>query len=100
MFYHTESKAQGWRAMARFEDGREALLLIGRSSTQVRQGYVESFSDLLDDEEREQIVVDFPAALARRTGCRQLGTSDDAQGARQPCRSWRELRRSILGASD
>ena len=56
MNYPTESKAQGWRAMARFEDGREALLLIGRSSTQVRQGYVESFSDLLDEEEREQIV--------------------------------------------
>jgi hypothetical protein len=56
MHYPTESKAQGWRAMARFDDGREALLLIGRSSTQVRQGYVESFSDLLDDEEREQIV--------------------------------------------
>ena len=31
MFYQTESKAQGWRAMARFEDGREALLLIGRA---------------------------------------------------------------------
>jgi hypothetical protein len=56
MVYPTESKAQGWRAMARFEDGREALLLIGRSSTQVRQGYLESFSDLLDDEEREQVV--------------------------------------------
>lgn len=56
MFYQTESKAQGWRAMAKFEDGREALLLIGRSSTQVRQGYIESFTDLLDDEEREQII--------------------------------------------
>jgi hypothetical protein len=56
MFYQTEEKAQGWRAMAKFEDGREALLLIGRSSTQVRQGYLESFTDLLDDEEREQVV--------------------------------------------
>lgn len=56
MFYPTESKAQGWRAMARFEDGREALLLIGRSSTQVRQGYVESFNELLDEEERDQTV--------------------------------------------
>lgn len=54
MFYQTEDKAQGWRAMARFEDGREALLLIGRSSTQVRQGYLDSFADLLDEEEREQ----------------------------------------------
>jgi hypothetical protein len=56
MFYQTESKAQGWRAMAKFEDGREALLLIGRSSTAVRQGYLESFADLLDEEEREQVV--------------------------------------------
>jgi hypothetical protein len=56
MFYQTEEKAQGWRAMAKFEDGREALLLIGRSSTQVRQGYVESFTDLLDEEEREQVI--------------------------------------------
>lgn len=56
MVYPTENKAQGWRAMARFEDGGEALLLIGRSSTQVRQGYLESFNDLLDDEERERVV--------------------------------------------
>jgi hypothetical protein len=56
VFYQTENKAQGWRAMARFEDGREALLLIGRSSTQVRQGYLESFADLLDADERDQVV--------------------------------------------
>lgn len=55
MNYLTESKAQGWRALAKFEDGREALLLIGRSSTAVRQGYLESYNDLLDDEEREQV---------------------------------------------
>ena len=55
MVYQTESKAQGWRAMAKFDDGREALLLIGRSSTQVRSGYIESFNDLLDDEEKEQV---------------------------------------------
>ena len=55
MNYLTESKAQGWRAMAKFEDGREALLLIGRSSSAVRQGYLESYTDLLDDEEREQV---------------------------------------------
>jgi hypothetical protein len=56
MFYQTESKAQGWRAVAVFDDGRaEALILIGRSSTQVRAGYVESFTELLDDEEREHV---------------------------------------------
>jgi hypothetical protein len=57
MFYQTEAKAQGWRAVAIFDDERsEALLFIGRSSTQVRSGYVESFMDLLDDEEREHVV--------------------------------------------
>ena len=56
MFYQTEAKAQGWRAMAVFDDDRDdALLLIGRSSTQVRSGYVESFMDLLDDEERDHV---------------------------------------------
>jgi len=71
MLYQTESKAQGWRAMARFEDGREALLLIGRSSTQVRQGYVESFHDLLDDEEREQVA---SISLQRWHGAPDAGT--------------------------
>jgi len=71
MFYQTESKAQGWRAMARFEDGREALLLIGRSSTQVRQGYVDSFHDLLDDEEREQVT---SISLQRWHGAPDAGT--------------------------
>lgn len=71
MFYQTESKAQGWRAMARFEDGREALLLIGRSSTQVRQGYVESFHDLLDDEERDQVA---SISLQRWHGAPDAGT--------------------------
>ena len=34
---HTESKPQGWRAVAVFDDGRpDALLYLGRSSTQVR----------------------------------------------------------------
>src|SRR4029078_2640191 len=50
MFYQTETKAQGWRAMAKFEDGREALLLIGRSSAQVRQGDVEACAGLLDED--------------------------------------------------
>lgn len=56
MFYQIEAKAQGWRAMAVFDDDRpEALLLIGRSSTQVRAGYIESYMELLDDEEREHV---------------------------------------------
>ena len=71
MLYQTESKAQGWRAMAKFEDGREALLLIGRSSTAVRQGYVESFTDLLDEEERELVVA---ISLERWHGAPDAGT--------------------------
>ena len=56
MFYQTESKPQGWRAVAAFNDGRaECLLYLGRSSTQVRGGYVEAFLDLLDDEERDHV---------------------------------------------
>jgi hypothetical protein len=54
MQYQTEDKAQGWRAMVSFKDGRgEALLLLAPSSTRVRAGYIEAFTDLLDDEERE-----------------------------------------------
>ncbi len=42
--------------MALFDDGRaEALILLGRSSTQVRNGYAASFTELLDEEEREHV---------------------------------------------
>src|SRR5438034_1355057 len=36
MFYPTESKPQGWRALAVFDDRNDRLLYLGRSSTQVR----------------------------------------------------------------
>ena len=53
MFQQIESKPQGWRAVAVFNDDRhDALLYLGRSSTQVRAGYVEAFTEVLDDEER------------------------------------------------
>ena len=55
MFYHTEAKPQGWRAIAVFDDRPECLLYVGRSSTQVRAGFTESFFDLLDDEERDHV---------------------------------------------
>lgn len=55
MFYRTESKPQGWRALAIFEDGRESLLFLGRSSSQVRSGYITAFSEVLDAEERAQV---------------------------------------------
>lgn len=53
MLIQTESKAQGWRAVAVFDDRPDALIFVGRSSTHVRQEYVEAFNELLDDEERE-----------------------------------------------
>ncbi len=56
MLYQTEAKAQGWRAMAIFDDNRaDALILIGRSSTQVRTGYVSSFMELLEEDERDHV---------------------------------------------
>jgi hypothetical protein len=55
MLINTESKAQNWRAVAVFDDRPDALLFVGRSSTQVRQGYVESYLELLDDEERGHV---------------------------------------------
>lgn len=55
MFYHTESKPQCWRAVAIFEDRPDLLIYLGRSSTQVRGGYVAAFMELLDDEERENV---------------------------------------------
>jgi len=55
MLIQTESKAQGWRAVAVFDDRGDALLFVGRSSTQVRQEYAESFLEYLDDEEREHV---------------------------------------------
>lgn len=54
MLIQTEAKAQGWRALVSFDDGRqECLLYLGRSSTAIRNGYVTAFFELLDEEERE-----------------------------------------------
>jgi hypothetical protein len=55
MFYHTEAKPQGWRAMAVFDDRGDRLLYLGRSSTQVRAGFTQAFFEVLDDEEREHV---------------------------------------------
>ncbi len=55
MFVQTEAKPQCWRAVAVFDDRPEALLYLGRSSTQVRAGYVEAYLEVLDDEEREHV---------------------------------------------
>jgi hypothetical protein len=55
MLIQTESKAQGWRAVAIFDDRPDALIFVGRSSMQVRQGYVAAFIELYDEEEREHV---------------------------------------------
>ncbi|MFL5328201.1 MAG: hypothetical protein ACJ8C4_04745 [Gemmataceae bacterium] len=56
MIYQTESKPQGWRAVATFTDERhDCLLYLGRSSTQVRAGYVEAFLEVLDEDERTAV---------------------------------------------
>jgi hypothetical protein len=53
--YHSETKFQGWRALAVFEDGSECLLFVGRSTTQVRSGYAAAFEEILDAEERGRV---------------------------------------------
>jgi hypothetical protein len=55
MFYQTEAKPQGWRAMAVFDDRGDRLIYLGRSSTQVRNNFTEAFFEVLDDEEREHV---------------------------------------------
>jgi hypothetical protein len=55
MFYRTEAKLQGWRALAIGLDQSEHLIYVGRSSTQVRTGYAAAFLELLDEEERANI---------------------------------------------
>jgi hypothetical protein len=55
MLYRTEAKLQGWRAVAIAEDRTEHLIYLGRSSTQVRAGYVSAFFEILDAEERARI---------------------------------------------
>ena len=55
MFYQTEAKPQGWRAVAVFDDRPDRLLYLGRSSTQVRAGFIQAFVEVLDEEEREHV---------------------------------------------
>jgi hypothetical protein len=55
MFYQTEAKMQGWRALAVLEDGGERLIYVGRSTSHVREGYAAAFAEVLDEEERAQV---------------------------------------------
>jgi hypothetical protein len=55
MFYQTEAKPQGWRAVAVFDDRSDRLVYLGRSSTQVRANFTPAYFEVLDDEEREHV---------------------------------------------
>jgi hypothetical protein len=55
MVYQHETKLQGWRALAIFEDGSQCLIYLGRSTAQVRAGYAAAFMEILDEEERAQV---------------------------------------------
>ncbi len=55
MFYQTEAKPQGWRAVAVFDDRGDRLIYLGRSSTQVRAGFAQAYLEVLDDEERDHV---------------------------------------------
>ena len=55
MNYPTEAKPQCWRAVAMFEDGREALLFLGMSSQKIRDGYGAAYFDVLEEDERAMI---------------------------------------------
>ena len=55
MFYQTEAKPQGWRAVAVFDDRSDLLIYLGRSSTQVRANFSQAFFEVLDEEEREHV---------------------------------------------
>jgi hypothetical protein len=55
MFYQTEAKPQGWRAVAVFDDRTDRLVYLGRSSKQVRDNFVTAYFEVLDDEEREHV---------------------------------------------
>lgn len=56
MFYQTEAKPQNWRAVAVFEDRSDLLVYLGRSSKQVRDNYAQAFFEVLDEEERDNVL--------------------------------------------
>lgn len=51
----TESKVQNWRALAKLDDGTEALLCLGGSIVQVRETYHEPWYELFDEEVRVHV---------------------------------------------
>ena len=55
MLIQVEEKAQDWRALAILDGEVEALLFVGRSSTQVRAGFVDAFNGYLVEDERDRV---------------------------------------------
>jgi hypothetical protein len=70
MFYQTEAKPQGWRAVAIFDDRPDQLIYLHRSSTQVRGGLRSAYFELLDEEERGHVKA---IALQRWQGAPDAG---------------------------
>lgn len=52
-----EPKAQRYRAVAQFRDGREGLVVLGFSHGEVLENYGEAFLELYDKEQREQEII-------------------------------------------
>lgn len=51
----TESRMQGWRALAIGKDGAEHLILLGMSYEQVKKGYSVAYFEVLTPEEQLNI---------------------------------------------
>lgn len=52
---NSESKAQGWRAIAVFKNGTEGLLYVGRSTVQVRENYRAAWAEVFTLPERKSV---------------------------------------------
>jgi hypothetical protein len=87
MFVQVEEKAQNWRALVVYPDGSEGLLFLGRSSTQVRAGYEDSFAELLMEDEREAVSV---IKLQQWQGAPDAGKWTDKGELRNPLVKARE----------
>ncbi|MFN4259506.1 MAG: hypothetical protein ACK4RK_09405 [Gemmataceae bacterium] len=70
MKYQTEAKFQGWRALAIFTDNRERLVYLGRSSSQVRAGYLSAFLECFDEAEQAEVRA---ISLQRWEGAADIG---------------------------
>jgi len=81
MLIQVEEKAQGWRALAVYANGDEVLLFVGRSSTQVRAGFEDSFKEQLLDDEQESVV---RIRLQQWQGAPDAGKWHDKSDLRNP----------------